>query len=128
VVWLNVAGLGDAGLVERIGKLFSLHQLSLEDVVSGDQRPKVEDYGDYMYVVARMPSFQEGLVTEQFSMFLGKNFVVSFDERPGDCLEPVRDRIRHRRGKICESGPDYLAYTILDAIIDSYFPLIESIG
>jgi magnesium transporter len=129
VVWVNVVGLGDASCIERIGKIFDLHRLALEDVVNVDQRPKVEHYGDYMYIVARMPAFGEDrLITEQFSMFLGKNFVVSFDERPGDCLEPVRERIRHKRGKIRETGPDYLAYTMLDAIVDAYFPMIESLG
>jgi magnesium transporter len=128
VIWVNVVGLGDAGVVEEIGRIFKLHRLALEDVVNIDQRPKVEHYGDYMFIVARMPSVQERLSTEQYSLFLGSNFVITFDERPGDCLEHVRDRIRHRRGKIRDTGPDHLAYAILDSIIDAYFPVVEQYG
>jgi magnesium transporter len=128
VVWVNVVGLGDAGVIEELGRIFKLHRLALEDVVNIDQRPKVEHYGDYMFIVVRMPAVEERLSTEQFSMFLGPNFVVTFDERPGDCLDPVRDRIRHKRGKVRDSGPDYLAYGILDAVIDAYFPVIEHYG
>jgi magnesium transporter len=128
VTWVNVIGLGDAETIERIGKLFGLHRLALEDVVNVHQRPKVEHYGDSIYVVLRMPSTSDHLISEQFSIFLGKTFVVSFDERPGDCLEPVRQRIRHGRGKTRECGADYLAYTIIDAIVDAYFPLVEDFG
>jgi magnesium transporter len=128
VVWVNVVGLGDAGVVEELGRIFKLHRLALEDVVNVDQRPKVEHYGDSMFIVARMPSLVERLMTEQFSLFLGQNFVLTFDERPGDCLERVRDRIRYKRGKIRDSGPDYLAYAILDATVDAYFPVIEQYG
>lgn len=128
VIWVNVVGLGDAGIIEELGRIFKLHRLSLEDVVNVDQRPKVEHYGDYMFIVVRMPSVELRFTTEQFSLFLGPNFVLTFDERPGDCLEPVRDRIRHKRGKMRDSGPDYLAYGILDGVIDAYFPVIEHYG
>jgi len=128
VTWINVVGLGDAGVIEELGRIFKLHRLTLEDVVNVDQRPKVEHYEDYMFLVARMPTLGEGLSTEQFSMFLGPNFVISFDERPGDCLAPVRDRIRSKRGRIRDAGADYLAYAMLDAIVDAYFPVIEQYG
>jgi magnesium transporter len=128
VVWVNVIGLGDVGVIERIGKLFKLHRLTLEDVVNVDQRPKVEQYDDYLFIVARMPNLGERLSTEQFSMFLGAKFVLTFDERPGDCLNPVRERLRNKRGRIRAAGADYLAYALLDAIVDAYFPIIETYG
>ncbi|HMJ14060.1 MAG TPA: magnesium/cobalt transporter CorA [Polyangiaceae bacterium] len=128
VVWVNVVGLGDAGIIEKIGKVFGLHRLALEDVVNIDQRPKVEHYGDYLFMVARMPTLEERLSTEQVSLFLGAKFVLTFDEHPGDCLNPVRERLRNKRGKIRDSGADYLAYALLDAIIDAYFPIIETYG
>jgi len=128
VTWVNVVGLGDAKTIERIGSIFGLHRLALEDVVNVHQRPKVDHYGESIYVVLKMPSTDEHLISEQFSVFLGDTFVVTFDERPGDCLEPVRQRIRHGRGKTRECGADYLAYAIIDAIVDAYFPLVESFG
>jgi magnesium transporter len=128
VMWVNVVGLGDASVIEEIGRIFGLHRLSLEDVVNVDQRPKMEHYGDYMFIVARMPVLAARFSTEQFSLFLGRNFVITFDERPGDCLEPVRERIRRKRGKLRDTGPDHLAYAILDAIVDAYFPVIEQYG
>jgi magnesium transporter len=128
VVWVNVVGLGDVGVIERLGKLFKLHRLTLEDVVNVDQRPKVEQYEDCLFIVARMPTLDERLSTEQFSMFLGPKFVLTFDERPGDCLKPVRERLRSKRGRIRDAAADYLAYALLDTIVDAYFPIIETYG
>lgn len=125
VTWVNVDGLGDATVIQSIGTLFGLHALALEDVVHVHQRPKVEDYPEDLFVVMRLPVSGERLSTEQFSLFLGKDFVVTFQEVPGDCLNPVRDRIRRARGKVRSSGADYLAYALMDAAIDAYFPLVE---
>jgi magnesium transporter len=120
VTWVNVVGLGNARTIEAIGTIFDLHRLALEDVVNTHQRPKVEHYGGSIYIVLRMHAPGERLTTEQFSMFLGPKFVVTFDERPGDGLEPVRQRIRHGRGTTRERGPD--------ALVDAYFPLVEAFG
>lgn len=129
VVWVNVDGLGDAKLIERLGQQFGLHPLALEDVLHTHQRPKVEHYPDNVFVVARMLTPQTKQETEQLSLFLGQGFVVTFQEDvPGDCLGPVRDRLRSGRGRIRELGADYLAYSILDTVIDAFFPLLEHLG
>ena len=125
VTWVNIDGLGDATVIQSIGTLFGLHALALEDVVHVHQRPKVEDYPEDLFVVLRIPIEGERLTTEQFSLFLGKGFVVTFQEVPGDCLNPVRDRIRRARGRIRGAGADYLAYALIDAAVDAYFPLVE---
>jgi magnesium transporter len=123
VTWLNIDGLGDAELIKEIGATFRLHALALEDVVNVLQRPKVEEYGDQLFIVARMPVAGGSFRTEQLSLFVGESFVISFQERVGDCLEPVRRRLRDGRGRIRGAGADYLTYALLDAVVDSYFPL-----
>ncbi len=128
VLWLDVAGLGDVKTIEAIGEMFGLHKLALEDVLSGHQRAKVESYGAVLFIVVRMPEMQEQLDTDQLSLFLGENFVVSFQGRLGDCFEPVRDRLRKSSGRLCTMGADYLSYALIDATVDSFFPLLESIG
>jgi magnesium transporter len=128
VTWIDVVGLRDTQTITRIGEMFGLHPLSLEDVVHVHQRPKVEVFGDHLFVIARMVSLPDRLEHEQVAIFLGKNYVVTFQERPGDCLEPVRQRLRDHRGRIRTTGSDYLAYALLDAIIDHYFPIIEAYG
>lgn len=128
VTWLNVDGLGDAKLLEQLAGLFGIHPLSMEDVVHVHQRPKVENYDDYIFVVSRMIEEVDPLSTDQTSLFIGKSFLLSFQERPGDCLDPVRERLRKKAGRIRQSGPDYLAYAILDATLDAYFPLVERYG
>ena len=130
VTWVNVDGLGDANVIAEIGALFGLHHLALEDVLHVHQRAKVEDYGEYLFIVVRMVEICDGrLQTEQVSMFLGKDFLVTFQERPGiDSIEPVRHRLRALRGKVRFSGAGYLAYSLIDAVIDGYFPILESYG
>jgi len=125
VTWVNVDGLGDADLVARLGQFFALHPLALEDVVNTHQRAKVEQYENCLFVIARMVSFNDHLESEQLSLFLGKNFVLTFQYLPGDSLEPVRERIRGHRGTVRSSGADYLAYALLDAVVDGYFPVLE---
>jgi magnesium transporter len=129
VCWLNIDGLGDAKTIQAIGDLFHLHPLALEDVVNTHQRAKVDDYGEYLFIVSRMASYSGQLETEQLSMFLGRNFVVTFQEDlPGDCLNAVRERLRKNQGRLRTAGPDYLAYSLLDSVIDSYFPVLEQYG
>lgn len=134
VVWLDVDGLGDAAVLEAIGAAADLHKLSLADVANSSQRPKVEDFGEYLFVISRAPIRTGGpeqpLDTEQISLCLGQHFVLTFQERdkPGDCFDPVRERIRRSIGSIRRNGPDYLTYALLDATIDAYFPLLEDLG
>lgn len=128
-VWVNVDGLGDIELLRSIGDVFQLHPLALEDVVHVHQRPKLETYGDMIFFVARKPIGTETSETEQIGMFLGANFVVTFQEHPADdALEHVRNRIRKNAPRMLESTPDYLAYAVLDSIVDSYFPVLEVFG
>lgn len=129
VTWINVEGLGDAGLIARLGEVLHLHQLALEDAINVHQRPKVEQYADHLFIVARMVVPGEEIETEQVSLFLGRNYVVTFQEgRPGDCFDPLRDRIRKGVGHLREAKTDYLAYSLLDAVVDGYFPVLEDLG
>lgn len=125
VTWINVYGLQDTDLITHLGEMLNLHKLALEDVVNVHQRAKMETYGDFLFVVSRMLRSAERLETEQFSMFVGENYVLTFQEYPGDCFDAVRDRIRKGRKVFQKSGPDYLAYALVDAIIDHYFPALE---
>jgi magnesium transporter len=130
VTWINVDGLGDVAVVQELGEMFNLHRLALEDVVHGHQRAKAEAYGEHYFVTARMP-WRNGdeWSTEQISIFFGSNFVISFQEQPGgDCLEPVRKRIRSGWGRSKAITSDYLVYCLLDAIVDHYFPIVEECG
>jgi magnesium transporter len=130
VVWFDVAGLDDAAAIARIGDALGLHRLALEDVVHLDQRPKLEEYGDVSYVVLRMLTTARGTDGEQLSLFLGRGFVATFQETlaDGDCLDPVRERIRQGGPRLREGGAGYLAYAILDTVIDAYFPVLEKLG
>jgi len=126
VVWVNVNGLGDVDLLQALGEIFELHPLALEDVLNTRHRPKAEVYDDNLFVVTRMADIRSGtLDIEQVSLFLGKRFVVSFQERPGDCFDPVRERIRKGGTRVRFMGADYLAYALIDAIVDAYFPVLE---
>ena len=126
VTWINIDGFGDAKAIEKIGEIFNLHRLALEDVVSQHQRAKIEEYNDHLFIVMRMASCDERAHTEQLSLFLGKNFVLTFQGGPpGDSFDRVRQRIRDQAGKIGTRGPDYLAYALIDAAIDAYYPVLE---
>ncbi len=125
VTWVNVDGLADHELIREIGSIFHLHPLALEDVVNTHQRPKADEYESNVLIVTRLAPVVGEHGTEQLSMFLGTNFVVTFQEYPGDCFDPVRERIRHGRGRIREVGVDYLAYALLDTAVDGYFPALE---
>ena len=128
VTWINVDGLGDEQTLRALGELFGLHRLTLEDVVSHGQRPKVEAYDDYLFIVVRMPSQSSAYETEQLSLLLGDRFVLSFQEQSGDCFDGVRTRLRQGKAVIRRSGADYLTYALVDSVIDAYFPVLEQVG
>jgi magnesium transporter len=128
VTWINIDGLGNAGVIQQLGQMFRLHPLTLEDVVNTHQRAKCDDYGDVLFCVARMvhgPPLQ----SEQISFFVGPRWLLTFQEDiAGDSLDPVRERLRQNRGRIRQAGPDYLLYELLDAVIEGYFPVLEGYG
>ena len=128
IIWLNVDGLGDADTIKHIAKMFNLHRLAVEDITNIHQRAKFEDYPQHLFLVVRMASWNQSIDTEQVSIFFGQGFVITFQEHPGDCLEPVRERIRNSKGRIRTASADYLAYAILDAIVDAYYPILEEFG
>jgi magnesium transporter len=131
VTWINIDGLHEVEIIEKLGSPFGLHPLLLEDILNTDQRPKMEDYGDYIFVVLKMlyPGENKDVIeAEQVSLILGSNFVISLQEREGDVFDPVRDRIRKSKGRIRKAGSDYLAYALLDAIVDNYFLILENVG
>ncbi len=131
VTWINIDGLGDLSVLRILGERFNLHPLALEDVVDTNQRPKVEQYDDYLFILTKMIylTADGDISSEQVSMFLGKTFLITLQEEPDrDVFEPVRARIRGGKGRIRKADSDYLAYALLDSIIDHYYPVLESIG
>jgi magnesium transporter len=131
VTWINIDGLHQVEILEKLGECYGLHPLVLEDILNTDQRPKMEDYGEYLYIVLRMLNYNDKsseIESEQISLVLGPNFVFSFQEREGDTFNPIRDRIRNSKGRIRKMGADHLAYTLLDSIIDNYFIILEKLG
>ena len=132
VSWVDVQGLGNEDILKRLGRVFNLHPLVLEDVVNVPQRPKVEDYEDQLVIIARMvlPNNEAiGFHSEQVSLVLGKHYLLTVQEEPEhDCFEHVRERIRNTKSILRKQNADYLAYTLLDAIIDGFFPVLEAYG
>jgi magnesium transporter len=132
VSWVDVLGLGSEEVLLRVGKVFNLHPLVLEDIVNVPQRPKVEDYEDHLVIITQMVLLKEqgsSFWAEQVSFVLGKHYLLTVQEEPKrDCFQPVRDRIRTGKGTIRKQGADYLAYTLLDAIMDGFFPVLETYG
>jgi magnesium transporter len=131
VTWINVDGIHQVEIIEKLGSHFGLHPLLLEDILNTEQRPKMEDFGDYIFVVLKMLYYDgkgDEIEAEQVSLILGSNFVISFQEREGDVFDPVRERIRQGKGRIRQAGADYLAYVLLDAIVDSCFLILETLG
>lgn len=130
VSWINI-NRTDVEAIKKVGVHFGIHSLVLEDIVNVGQRPKVEDYGEYLFFVLKMITLDEEtheIDVEQISLILGKNFVISFQEKPGDVFDSIRLRIRESKGRIRKLGSDYLAYRLLDAIVDYYFLVLEKIG
>ncbi|MDP2470414.1 MAG: magnesium/cobalt transporter CorA [Candidatus Palauibacterales bacterium] len=127
VLWVNVNGLGDPEVLERVGGVFDAHGLLLEDAVNMGQRAKAERFDEQLFIVLRMPIAGRG-GTEQVSMLLGKGFLLTMQELPGDLFEPVRERVRQATGRLRSRGADYLAYALIDAVVDGYFPVLEEAG
>ena len=129
-LWLNVHGLHEPDVMAEIGRRFDLHPLVLEDILNTDQRPKVDDYGDYLYIVARFFEYDSATATissDQVSVVLGADFVLTFQERPTGTFDPVRERLRGDKGQIRKLGADYLAYSLLDTLVDRYFVILEQL-
>ncbi len=131
VTWINLDGIHDIALMEKIGAHFDIHPLTLEDIVNTGQRPKFEDFENYLYIVFKMLSYQpdaERITAEQVSLVVGENFVLSFQEKAGDIFDPIRERIRKGKGRIRKAGCGYLAYALIDAVVDHYFTILETVG
>ncbi len=131
VTWINIDGIHQLEMIEKIGEHFDLHPLVLEDIMNTEQRPKMEEYGGYIYIVLRMILYnrEKGeIIQEQVSLVLGSNYVISFQERQGDVFNSIRERIRENKGRIRKMGADYLAYALMDAVVDHYFVILEKLG
>jgi magnesium transporter len=129
VCWIDVQGLGDENVLREFADLFAIHSLALEDVVNVPQRPKIERFEKHTLCITRMALLRdEGIEPEQVSLFVGPNYVLTFQERSGDVFDPIRNRIRQGGPMLRSSGPSYLAYALLDAVIDGYYPILETLG
>lgn len=131
VTWINIDGLDNIDIIEKIGENYQLHPLMLEDILNTEQRPKLDDFEEYIFIVIKMLYFDkegQAIIAEQVSLIIGKKFVISFQEIPGDVFENIRDRIRNTKGRIRKMDADYLGYSLLDAIVDNYFVILEKIG
>jgi magnesium transporter len=131
VTWINVNGLHHTKNLEELGACFHLHPLVLEDILNTDQRPKLDDYGDYLFIVLKMLQVQEGpgeIVAEQISFIVGDNYVISLHETDHDVFGVIRERLQAGKGRLRRSGADYLAYALLDLIVDQYFVILEDQG
>lgn len=131
VTWINIDGVHNPEVIEKICEIFDVHSLVQEDIMNTGQRPKFDDMETCLFAVMKMFMFDgnnSGIESEQVSLIIGANFVLSFQEKEGDVFETVRDRIRKTKGRIRSMGPDYLAYSLMDAIVDGYFLILEKIG
>ncbi len=129
--WINIEGINDIKMIEKLGSTFGIHPLVLEDILNTDQRPKMNEYDNYLFIVLRMLTFnsEERMVnSEQVSLIFGRNFLISLQEKNGDLFDGVRERIRNSKGKIRKLGTDYLAYALIDSVVDGYFNILEKIG
>ena len=131
VTWINIDGVHQLEILEKIGEHFNIHPLVLEDIANTGQRPKIEDFVDYIFLTLKMLRYSESekeTKVEQVSVILGSNFVISFQESEGDVFDSIRERIRADKGRIRKMGSDYLAYALMDAIVDNYFTILERLG
>lgn len=132
VTWLHMEGVHNVAPIQELGEHFGLHALVLEDIMNTEQRPKVEDFDHYLFIVLKSLTYdtkKEEVLTEQVSLILGDNFVLSFQEGPlNDVFNTVRDRIQYNRGRIKKMDADYLAYSLIDTIVDHYFTILEYYG
>lgn len=127
-LWVDVSGLRDVGAIQRLGELFAINTLAIEDVVNTHQRPKAEFFDRHAFVVLHMMERPTIASKEQYTLTFGERHVITFQERPGDCLDPVRKRLPAPAGRMRRGGPSYLAYAIIDTVVDNYFPLLEALG
>lgn len=130
-VWIDFTGLHDTEAIAAIGSAFGIHPLTLEDIINTGQRPKVEEFDEYISIIVKMMRLEQTdgkIHSEHLGMVLGKDYLITFQERPGDVFDPVRERLRTKKGRIRKSGADYLAYALLDTIVDNYLILIEHLG
>ncbi|OGF99048.1 MAG: magnesium and cobalt transport protein CorA, partial [Candidatus Glassbacteria bacterium GWA2_58_10] len=128
--WINVNGIHDLEVIEKLGRHFNLHPLLLEDVVNSDHRPKLEEYDDYLFIVLKMLYYdeeQEEIKAEQVSLILGRGYVISLEESEKDVFESVRERLRKGKGRIRKLGADCLAHALIDAVVDNYFTVLEKL-
>jgi len=131
VTWINIDGIHDMGIMEKIGKHFEIHPLVLEDIVNTGQQPKMEDLDQYIFMTVKMLFYDEEtkeIRPEQVSLILGLNFVITFQEREGDVFNPIRDRLRKAKGRIRRMKSDYLTYALIDTVVDHYFVVLEKLG
>jgi magnesium transporter len=128
VTWVDVVGLHDLGPLERLGEIFGLHSLALEDVLNTGQRPKIQEFDSHVFLVLQVPSHDAQLEMEQISVFVGEGWILTLREQPGRLFEPVLERLRRGGTNIRDRGADYLAYALVDAAIDQFFPFLEALG
>lgn len=131
VTWINIDGIHNVNIIEKLGKHFNIHPLILEDIMNTNQRPKVEDMEEFLFVILRMHTHNSGaddFNTEQVSILITQNCVISLQEQEGDLFDPIRERLRTGKGKIRSMGTDYLAYTLIDTMVDNFFLVLEQIG
>ena len=131
VSWINVEGLSNIELIDQMGKIFEIHPLIQEDIVHTHQRPKIEEHEKTLYIVLKMLKYNDTsqeIESEQISIVLGENYVITFQERQGDVFEPIRTRLKNELGRIRNMGADYLAYALIDIIVDNYFMILEKVS
>ncbi len=130
IIWVNVGGVHKLDVLETLGKQFSLHPLLLEDIANTDQRPKLDDYERHLFLVLKMLTIngRGDVAVEQVSFVLGRNVVLSFQENGSDVFDSVRERLRGGKGRLRQNGADYLLYTLVDAVVDQYFAVVEALG
>jgi len=131
ITWINIDGLHEVELIQKIGGYFDVHHLILEDIVHTGTRPKIEEFDTFTFVVFKMLYYvaeTDQIIDEQFSIVLGSNFVVSFQEKEGTVFNPLRERIRNPKSRIRGKGADYLTYALIDTVVDNYFIILETLG
>ncbi|MEJ2469600.1 MAG: magnesium/cobalt transporter CorA [Desulfuromonadales bacterium] len=131
VSWINLSGIHEIDIIEQFGQHFAIHPLALEDILNTEHRPKVEEMDGYTLIILKMLFFDDqtqSVDAEQISLILGPHYVLTFQEREGDVFDGVRDRLQRSHGRIRQRGPDYLAYALIDSIVDSYFHILETVG
>lgn len=127
--WLNVIGLHDIDIIQKVGEAFNIHNLALEDILNMNQRPTFDEYDDHFFLAAKMfRTAQETIISEQFSMIVGDGYIITFQEKPGDIFDGVRGRLRNTKGRIRSRQSDYLAFALIDVVVDHYMAIIEEYG